>query len=135
MLKQGIVTSKIYANATKLSDQMDHSEDVLDILQCHPFPDLRFNLSPRANITATVEIPNIESCSKDPFSSMFNIDPSVYGFTKLKRRRRGSRRSGFTKSSNPSTRERVECTQEDEEPAYCYHYWCETTPAITMYQV
>ena len=67
---------------------------------------------------------------------MFNIDPSVYGFTQLKKRRRGSRRSRLaTTPNNPSARERVECTQEDEEPAYCYHYWCETTPAITMYQV
>ena len=97
------------------------------------FPDLRFTLSPGSNATSTEESSNFESCSNKHFSSLFNIDPSIYGFTKSRRRR--SRKNKIDSSSRPSTRDRVECTEEDEEPAYCYHYWCETTPAITTYQV
>ena len=99
----------------------------------HDILDLRFNLSPRSKLTSIEEESDFESCSRKHFSALFNIDPSVYGFTKSRRRR--TRQNRIDTSPSPSTRDRVECTKEDEEPAYCYHYWCETTPAITMYQV
>ena len=97
------------------------------------FLDLRFNLPPRSNATSLEEESHFEHCSETHFSSLFNIDPSVYGYTKSRRRR--NRKNKIDTSPRPSTRDRVECTEDNEEPAYCYHYWCETTPAITMYQV
>ena len=68
---------------------------------------------------------------------MFNIDPSVYGETKSRTRRRSRMRSrkNASPAPPPSARERVECTEEDEEPPLCYHRWCEDTPGITMGQV
>ena len=101
----------------------------------HCISDLRFNLSPGPALLAHKRVEDVETCAKENFYSMFNINPSVYGTMKSRRRRRMRSRKNVSSAPPPSTRERVECTEEDEEPPLCYHRWCEDTPGITMGQV